>query len=322
MGELDSIADQIEQYLSESAWVSPQDFRNLLRNHVDDINTFLLRPDGKDFDGMLDGCPDVEVQTFEHELSGLNLRKIQNIVDDRKEGVAAGMDGLGIHVLLRGLRCGEKQIGHPDDPVDRGSDLVAHVCKKIAFGVRGHLGAMQFFVQTELQALDRADVFLDSDKTDDFALVVGYRGNRRQVPIERAPLAFVVKLTPPGSAGCDGFPEVAVERRILLSGFEESGMLAKHLGAAVAGGIFKGWVHVFDDAFAVGDDDGIGALLDGGPQVEKLLLGLLASGDIADRDAAAGWGFFHCLFATSPNAAWEAFLNTMSKFILKPFWPF
>ena len=98
----------------------------------------------------------------------------------------------------------------------------------------------------------------------------------------------VVELSPPGFAGGDGFPEVAIKCRVLLAGFEDAGIISDRLGDRVARGFFERGIHVFDAPVGVGDDDGVRALLDGGAEILQFLLRPLAFGDVAAYDHRPG----------------------------------
>ena len=101
-----------------------------------------------------------------------------------------------------------------------------------------------------------------------------------------------MNLAPPDFSGADGFPEVLVEGRIVSAGFERARIFSQHLGGAVARGFLKGRVHIFDVPPRVGDDDGVGALLDGGQEFLPVILRLLVRGDVNQRHAACGRAVF------------------------------
>src|ERR1700676_2861287 len=70
----------------------------------------------------------------------------------------------------------------------------------------------------------------------------------------------------------NGFPKFAVEGGRLLSRFQNRWSLAEDFLAGIAAQLFKCRVHIFDDAFAVGDKDDIGRWFDcAGKLAESLL---------------------------------------------------
>jgi len=62
-------------------------------------------------------------------------------------------------------------------------------------------------------------------------------------------------------AGSNGFPQLAVKRWCLLAGVQNALGLACNLLPGVAGQSFERGIYIFDDAFTIGDEDGIGRLL-------------------------------------------------------------
>ncbi len=69
------------------------------------------------------------------EPAGLDLREVEDVVDDRQERLARRVDGLGVVALLGVERRVEQQPAHPDDGVHRGPDLVAHRGQERALGL-------------------------------------------------------------------------------------------------------------------------------------------------------------------------------------------
>jgi hypothetical protein len=74
-------------------------------------------------------------------VAGLDLGKIQEVVDQRKQTFAALPEGfhiLGLLVIQGRIR---QQVGKADDAVHRGSNLMAHVRQKLAFHFVGTFGS-------------------------------------------------------------------------------------------------------------------------------------------------------------------------------------
>ena len=71
----------------------------------------------------------------EVDLAGLDLREVEDVVDDRQQRVARRADRVGVVALLGvELRLGE-QAAHADDRVHRRADLVAHRGQERALGL-------------------------------------------------------------------------------------------------------------------------------------------------------------------------------------------
>ena len=76
------------------------------------------------------------------QLAGLDLGKIQHVVDQTQQTVRGGIDPLQVVALL-GVEFGAQgQAGHADDGVHGGADFVAHVGQKITLALVGRFGLL------------------------------------------------------------------------------------------------------------------------------------------------------------------------------------
>jgi hypothetical protein len=73
----------------------------------------------------------VEVDRIERHPAGLDLREVEQVVDERQQRLGAGLDRLGGVALVGGEVGVQQQAGHPDDAVHRGPDLVADVREQL-----------------------------------------------------------------------------------------------------------------------------------------------------------------------------------------------
>ena len=76
------------------------------------------------------------------DLAGLDLREVEDVVDDRQEGIAGRPDRLGVVALLLVERRVQHQPAHADDRVHRRADLVAHRGQEGALGLVRVLGRL------------------------------------------------------------------------------------------------------------------------------------------------------------------------------------
>ncbi len=67
----------------------------------------------------------IEDLVGEFELTGFDAGEIEDLVDQRREGLAAGLDGLDIGHLLAVERCPGQELGDAEDPVQGCPHLVA-----------------------------------------------------------------------------------------------------------------------------------------------------------------------------------------------------
>ena len=111
------------------------------------------------------------------EIAGLDLRHVENAVDDRQEMLAGTVDQRGIFVAALAVEQKlvflHQHIGEADDGIERRAQFVAHGGEEAAFGV---IGALRFGMRVELrllQALAFGDV---AQHRDDFAAIVAVIG--------------------------------------------------------------------------------------------------------------------------------------------------
>ena len=79
---------------------------------------------------------EVEVQGLEDQLPRLDLGEVQDVVDEREQGLAAGADGVCVLALFLAQGRVQQQAGHADDAVHGRADLVAHVGQELALEAR------------------------------------------------------------------------------------------------------------------------------------------------------------------------------------------
>src|SRR5438876_40187 len=80
------------------------------------------------------------------DRAGLDLRKIEDVVDDVEEVDAAFMHGAGVVAVVRVAdrphRLGAQQLREADDGVERRPQLVAHVGEELGLGAARELGLL------------------------------------------------------------------------------------------------------------------------------------------------------------------------------------
>ena len=141
---------------------------------------------------------DALAQRERHRLDlqapGLDLREVEDVVDDRQQRIAAAPDGVDVVALLGVERRVEQQRRHPDHAVHRRADLVADRGEKLRLGAGGAFGAV-------LGALQRLDD----------AAALGHVVQHDQPP-DRSPPA-IAQLRDLGLVGARVGPRADVDRR-------------------------------------------------------------------------------------------------------------
>ncbi len=85
---------------------------------------------------LRDELVECEVGRVDLEVAGLDLGEVEDVVDDREHLFARARDMDCARALLRREIHFEQQLGHPEYPVHRRADLVAHVREECGFHVR------------------------------------------------------------------------------------------------------------------------------------------------------------------------------------------
>ena len=185
VGELDGVADEVEEDLFQALGVAPQAPRQI---GADDPQREALGP-GRDPQQALElgqQRRQVEGTVLDLDPPGLDLGQVEDVVEEAQQGTTGAAD-LPYHQALIGGQAGPLQhLGETQHGVHGGADLVAHVGQEGALGLTGGLsgglgGAQGLF----LLALG-ADVAVDADQAPDLALGIAI-GDGRGVNMAHPP---------------------------------------------------------------------------------------------------------------------------------------
>ncbi len=151
LSELQRVRHQVQQDLAHARRIARQPRRGLgvdLQREAQALASGGLAPDPLQLAAQR---PDVEGRDLELQLASLDLRQVQNVVEDGHQAVAGLDDGLDI-VGLPGVQLGRAQgVGHAQHPVHRRTQLMAHHRQE------GRLGAIGF-LRLGLSLLQRQGV--------------------------------------------------------------------------------------------------------------------------------------------------------------------
>ena len=124
-GELDGVAQQVEQHLAEPDRVAAQTLRQY-GVHVGQQRQSLLPGAAQQEAGpALNEVQQTEGHTLQGQLAGLDLGEIEDVVDHGQQARPAVLHRAHEIVLFRVQRRLGQQVGHADDAVERGADLMA-----------------------------------------------------------------------------------------------------------------------------------------------------------------------------------------------------
>ena len=138
-GELHGVAEQVHEHLAQPGGVADEDGRQAGGQVARQVEALGAGLHGDQVQRALHAVAQREGPGLQLQLARLDLGEVQDVVDDRQQGVTAAPDGLGVVALLGVQRGVEQQAAHADDGVHRGADLVAHGGEEGRLGRRGGL---------------------------------------------------------------------------------------------------------------------------------------------------------------------------------------
>ena len=126
IGELHRVADEVQEDLPEPRVVADDRRRHVRRDLAGHVEALLRGGGAQQHERPLDALAEVEGARVDVHAARLDLREIEDVVDDREERVAARADGARELALHRREVRVEEQARHADDGVHRRAHLVAH----------------------------------------------------------------------------------------------------------------------------------------------------------------------------------------------------
>jgi hypothetical protein len=153
--------------------------RHVLVEQAAELDLLLGGPDGDQAERALGALAHLEGLLLEVELARLDLREVEDLVDDPKQRVAARPDHLYEVALLTGQLGVQQQPAHADHRVHRRPDLVAHRREEQALGVSCRLGLLT-------RPLNLGDVVVEHQVAS--ALGIDYQRNHQDLDVHERPV--------------------------------------------------------------------------------------------------------------------------------------
>ena len=172
----------------------------------------------------------VERPPVEVDPAGLDLREVEDVVDDREEGVAGGPDRVDVVALLGVERRVGEEPAHPDDRVHRRPDLVAHRGEERALGLVRLLGHLAGLARRAEQAGvvdgDRR-LLRQADEEVEVRLGERPRRSRQTARIPTTPSRPTSEAAMSRSSGCSSVPGIGTVRGSVVASFTTSAVAAR-----------------------------------------------------------------------------------------------
>jgi len=179
LGELDGVGEEVEKDLTHSTGIAVNVGRQVVAHQTAELEPLAVGKLGDDIQRSLHHLDEVAVDDLELELPRLDLREVEDVIDDREQAVGRTPYGLReLHLLLVELRF-EKEPGHPDDSIHRRPDLVTHHGQELGLGGRRFLHALHRLVQSQVSALNLPEHRVeDLDQVSDLVVALLLRPHR------------------------------------------------------------------------------------------------------------------------------------------------
>ena len=105
--ELHAVADQIEEHLTDSSAVADQAARNVIGNFERELYPLLFCARREQVQNFFHGLIEFIGDIFQLDASGLDLREVQNVVDDDQQALRRASD------RVREIRLLARQAAYP-----------------------------------------------------------------------------------------------------------------------------------------------------------------------------------------------------------------
>ena len=170
--KLDGIVDEIDHDLPQSRVVAHDPSGHILMDVAGQLQALLVGADSERFHRVAEAFPQVELLAIQHELLGLDLGEVEDIVQHAEQGFARIADRRQKLALL-GRELGlEDQFGHADHGVQGRANFMAHVRQETALGPTGRFGRVSGGPQCFRHPLLRGDVLGNAETAHDLPRVV------------------------------------------------------------------------------------------------------------------------------------------------------
>src|SRR5215471_7555658 len=117
VGKLDGITDKVDDDLLETNRVAEDTIGQIGLNVAPQLQFFLVSARGKQTHCVFEGVTELEVSLVEFELPSLDLREIEQVIDQREQGIRGVLDHAQVFALLAGERSAQRKLGHSHNRV-------------------------------------------------------------------------------------------------------------------------------------------------------------------------------------------------------------
>ena len=289
-GELDGVVREVEQDLAEADAVGDDARRRAGGDADQKFNLLLARLGREQVGDFLNGGGQIHRQRLEGKLAGLDLREVEDVVDDDEQVGAGVAEDFGEAPLLGGEVGVEQQVGHAEDAVHGRADFMAHHREELALGGAAGLGGGLRLEQAGIVPLAFGNVM---DEHQRALMAVEFRGHGADLHLHGMSVQPQEFHFRGGQGNPVGVQLLHVLRGLVAKfrGDEVENLLAQELHVLFRAQQFQQGVVGVGEAAVGLDKDGRGSLVQQGAVAglarEQRLLGIFLFGDVAG-DAQRG----------------------------------
>jgi len=130
--------------------IAARELRNVRVDPAGQLQSFAVSAQCQALQRVAQVVAQVKLGGFKLELAGIDLGKIENVVDDGAQRIRRGLDELQALTLIPGQFRIKEQFREPENAVHGRANFVAHVGQEFALrpagGFGGFLGPLQFLL--------------------------------------------------------------------------------------------------------------------------------------------------------------------------------
>ena len=140
-GELHRVAQDVQDHLAQASSIAHDGLGHISGDVESQLQALLSGAQCQHLRGVAHGFAQLELGVFQIQVPRLNLREVEDVVDELQQRFARRSHDAEVILLFGGQTCFQRQRGHPENGVERRANLVAHVGEKRALGHGGVLGS-------------------------------------------------------------------------------------------------------------------------------------------------------------------------------------
>ena len=129
--EFDGIAQQVDEYLTEACRIACHPGRDIRVDIGHQFEVFGAGSDRHQFSDLVNEIMDIEGDRFQFQMASLDLGNVQDTVEQFHEACGRAAESVDVFLLVLRERRFLEQVGHADDRIHRGTDLMAHRGQKL-----------------------------------------------------------------------------------------------------------------------------------------------------------------------------------------------